>query len=73
MLGKKFFTIRVIGNWNGLPREVVGALSLEVFKASLERTLGNLVSREEFLPMTVGAGARLSLKVPSSAEHSMIL
>ena len=30
-------------SWNGLPREVVDALSLEVFKARLDGALGNLV------------------------------
>jgi len=29
--------------WNGLPREVVDAPSLEVFKARLDEALGNLV------------------------------
>ena len=39
----KFFTGRVVRCWNGLPREVVDAPSLEVFKARLDGALGNLV------------------------------
>ncbi|GAB0203378.1 mitochondrial enolase superfamily member 1 [Grus japonensis] len=40
---KKFFTVRVVRHWNRLPREVVDAPSLEVFKARLDEALGNLV------------------------------
>ncbi|KFV13191.1 hypothetical protein N340_14140, partial [Tauraco erythrolophus] len=40
---KKFFTLRVVRHWNRLPREVVDAPSLEVFKARLDEALGNLV------------------------------
>ncbi|KGL98672.1 hypothetical protein N301_02557, partial [Charadrius vociferus] len=40
---KKFFTLRVVGHWHRLPREVVEAPSLEVFKARLDVALGNLV------------------------------
>jgi len=40
---KKFFTMRVVRHRSRLPREVVVALSLEVFKARLDRTLSNLV------------------------------
>ena len=39
----KFFTRRAARCWNGLPREVVDAPSLEVFKARLDGALGNLV------------------------------
>ncbi|KFQ30679.1 hypothetical protein N332_01575, partial [Mesitornis unicolor] len=40
---KKFFTVRVVRHWHRLPREVVDAPSLEVFKARLDRALSNLV------------------------------
>ncbi|GAB0206936.1 hypothetical protein GRJ2_003159200 [Grus japonensis] len=40
---KKFFTVRVVRQWNRLPREVVDAPSLEVFKARLDEALGNVV------------------------------
>jgi len=40
---KKFFTMRVVKLWNGLPREVVDAPSLETFKARLDGALSNLV------------------------------
>ncbi|KGL93292.1 hypothetical protein N301_11314, partial [Charadrius vociferus] len=40
---KKFFALRVVRHWKRLPREVVEAPSLEVFKARLDMALGNLV------------------------------
>ncbi|KFQ92744.1 hypothetical protein Y956_05370, partial [Nipponia nippon] len=40
---KNFFTQRVVKHWNRLPREVVDAPSLAVFKARLDGALGNLV------------------------------
>ena len=39
----KLFTRRVVRCLNRLPREVVGAPSLEVFNARLDWALGNLV------------------------------
>ncbi|KFR16553.1 hypothetical protein N306_06082, partial [Opisthocomus hoazin] len=39
---KKFFTMRVVKHWNGLPREVE-APSLETFKPRLDRALSNLI------------------------------
>ena len=40
---KKLFTISVTRHWDRLPREVVDAPSLEVFKARLDGALDNLV------------------------------
>ena len=40
---KKFFTPRVVMHWNGLPKEVVDAPSLQAFKARLDVALGSLV------------------------------
>ncbi|GAB0176896.1 hypothetical protein GRJ2_000154800 [Grus japonensis] len=40
---KKFFTVRVVRHWIRLPREVVEAPSLEMFKARLDGALGNIV------------------------------
>jgi len=42
-LSKKFFIMRVVKRWNGLPREVVETPSLETFKARLDGALSNLV------------------------------
>jgi len=48
---KKFFTVRVVRPWHGLPREAVAATSLAVFKARLDGALSNLDWWKVFLPM----------------------
>jgi len=40
---KKFFMMRVVRQWNRLPREAVDVTSLQAFKASLDVALRNLV------------------------------
>ena len=40
---RKFFTQRLAKHWNRLSKEVVGAPSLEAFKARLAVALGSLV------------------------------
>ncbi|KFO61729.1 hypothetical protein N302_06287, partial [Corvus brachyrhynchos] len=40
---KKFFTVRVVRHWKRLPREVLDAPSLTVFKARLDGALTNVV------------------------------
>ena len=40
---KRFFTERVVKPWNRLPREVVDAPSLSVFKRHLDNALNNML------------------------------
>ncbi|KFM02780.1 hypothetical protein AS27_08029, partial [Aptenodytes forsteri] len=40
---RNFFTLRVVKQWNRLPRELVDAPSLETFKVRLDRALSNLI------------------------------
>ena len=47
---RDFFTQRAVTCWNGLPKEVVDALSLEAFKARLNEALGSLVQWLATLP-----------------------
>jgi len=51
---KKFFIVGVVRHWSRLPREVVDAPSLEVFKARLDGAWRNLVWPEMSLPMAGG-------------------
>jgi len=50
----KFFTMRVVRHWNRLPREVVAAPSLAVFKAMWDWALSNLVWWKVSLSMAGG-------------------
>jgi len=40
---KRFFTERVVGHWNRLPRAVAMSPSLSEFKAHLDNTLSHMV------------------------------
>jgi len=55
-ISKKFFTMRMVKRWNGLPREVVGAPSLETFKARLDGALNNLIKLKMSLLIAGGLG-----------------
>ena len=54
-----------------MPERVVGAPSLEVFKARLDGALGSLIQWVATLPMAEG-WSQMTSKVPSILSHSMI-
>lgn len=43
VLGKKYFTERVVKHWNRLPREVIKSLSPEVFRKHVDVELRDMV------------------------------
>lgn len=40
---KYFLTVRVVKQWNRVPREAVESLSLQIFKTQLDIAPGNLL------------------------------
>jgi len=64
----KFFTKRVV---NRLSREVVDALSLEVFKARLDSLVVDM-EVGEWPCLWQGGWSSVILEVPSNPSHSMI-
>lgn len=40
---RKFFALRVVKHWHGLPRKVVDVLSLETFMVGFGGALSNLI------------------------------
>jgi len=53
---KNFFTVRVVKHWNRLPRDVVHAPSLGIFKVRLDRALSNLMQWKMSLLIAGGLG-----------------
>ena len=69
---KKFFTQRMVTHWNGLPKEVADAPSLEAFKARLDVALGSLVWWLETLHVA-GCRDSMIIAVLFNPGHSVIL
>ena len=72
---RKFFTQKVVTYWKRLPKEVVGAPSLEAFKARLDVALGSLIWW--LVTLHVALGLELEEHCgpfqPRPFYHSMIL
>ena len=71
-VSRKFFTQRAVRHWIRLPREVVDAPSLEVFKARPDEALDSLVCWVATLSMARSL-KWMRFKAPSNPIHSMIL
>jgi len=71
-IGKKSFTVRVVGPWPRLPREAVAAPSLVGFKTRLDRAGSTLGWWKGSLPMA-GGWNWVIFKVPSNPNCTVIL
>ena len=69
---KQFVTQRVVRQWHRLPREAVGAPSLEAFKSRLYGALGSLIWWVSALSVTRGCSSVI-FKVPSNPSHFMVV
>ena len=63
---KNSFTMRVVRHWNRLPSDLVDALSLETFKARLDKALGNLMELWRSCALQ-GSWTRWPSEVPSNS------
>jgi len=55
-ISEKFFTMRVVKHWHGLPSEVVEAASLETSKVRLDGALSNQIALKMSLLIIGGVG-----------------
>jgi len=69
---KKFFALRVLRPWPGLPREAVPAASVAGFKVRLDGTWSSLGRWKGSLPVA-GGWSEMICKVPSNSNQSIIL
>ncbi|KAK4819846.1 hypothetical protein QYF61_012991, partial [Mycteria americana] len=65
---KKVFTMRVMRCWNGFPREVVDAPSLEVFKVRLDVALSNLIYDREAVEFQIVGNRRKTASQTSALD-----